>query len=109
MPILFQVASALQYLHDNKIIYRDLKSDNVLVWKFPDPQDAMFPVRGADEVLVKLSDYGISQFVATQGARGLVGTPGFMAPEMLKYQGKEVYRTLPLKRTPVLIATINPD
>ena len=109
VPILFQVASALQYLHDNKIIYRDLKSDNVLVWKFPDPQDAMFPVRGADEVLVKLSDYGISQFVATQGARGLVGTPGFMAPEMLKYQGKEVYRTLPLTRAPVLIATINPD
>ena len=46
---------------------------------------------GAKNVLVKLSDYGISQFVATQGARGLVGTPGFMAPEMLKYQGKEVY------------------
>ena len=45
---------------------------------------------GGDNVLVKLSDYGISQFVATQGARGLVGTPGFMAPEMLKYQGKEV-------------------
>ena len=45
---------------------------------------------GVVNVLVKLSDYGISQFVATQGARGLVGTPGFMAPEMLKYQGKEV-------------------
>ena len=86
---LLQVASALQYLHDNKIIYRDLKSDNVLVWKFPDPQDPI-PVYGTDSVLVKLSDYGISQFVATQGARGLVGTPGFMAPEMLKYQGKEV-------------------
>lgn len=87
--ILCQVASALQYLHDNKIIYRDLKSDNVLVWKFPDPQDPI-PVYGVTNVLVKLSDYGISQFVATQGARGLVGTPGFMAPEMLKYRGKEV-------------------
>ena len=81
----------MQYLHDNKIIYRDLKSDNVLAWKFPDPQDPI-PVYGATNVLVKLSDYGISQFVATQGARGLVGTPGFMAPEMLKYQGKEVYK-----------------
>jgi serine/threonine protein kinase len=48
-------------------------------------------VYGVTNVLVKLSDYGISQFVATQGARGLVGTPAFMAPEMLKYQGKEVY------------------
>ena len=39
---------------------------------------------------MKLSDLGISQFAATQGARGLVGTPGFMAPEILKYHGKEV-------------------
>lgn len=41
---------------------------------------------------MKLSDYGISQFAATQGARGLVGTPGFIAPEILKYQGREVSR-----------------
>ena len=39
---------------------------------------------------MKLSDYGISQFVATQGARGYVGTAGFIAPEILKYHGKEV-------------------
>ena len=45
---------------------------------------------GQDSVQIKLSDYGISQFAATQGARGLVGTPGFIAPEILKYQGKEV-------------------
>ena len=40
---------------------------------------------------VKLSDYGISQFASTQGAKGHVGTPGFMAPEILKYYGKEAY------------------
>ena len=40
---------------------------------------------------VKLSDYGISQFASIQGAKGLVGTPGFMAPEILKYHGKEAY------------------
>ena len=40
---------------------------------------------------MKLSDYGISQFASTQGAKGLVGTPGFMAPEILMYYGKEAY------------------
>ncbi len=49
---------------------------------------------GMNVVMVKLSDYGISQFVATQGARGLVGTPGFMAPEILKYHGREVGVTI---------------
>ena len=40
---------------------------------------------------VKLSGCIISQFAPTQGARGLVGTPGFIAPEILKYHGKEAY------------------
>ena len=87
-----QVASAIEYLHCCTIIYRDLKSDNILVWQFPEPQDLVpsgCPL-GTEWVYVKLSDYGISQFVATQGARGLVGTPGFMAPEILKYHGREV-------------------
>ena len=79
----------MQYLHDNNIIYRDVKSDNFLVWKCPGPQDPI-PAHAADDVLVKLCDFGYSQFSTGQGARGLVGTPGFMAPEMLKYQGKEV-------------------
>ena len=66
----------------------------MLVWKFPEPRDPVLIPLGSDlgsnAVQVKLSDYGISQFVATQGARGMVGTPGFMAPEILKYHGKEV-------------------
>ena len=86
------MASAIQYLHSCAILYRDLKSDNILVWQFPDPQDPIPTTAslGMESVFVKLSDYGISQFAAIQGARGLVGTPGFMAPEILKYHGREV-------------------
>ena len=83
-----QCASALKYLHKHHIIYRDLKSENILVWSFPQPHT---PEQGTHEVLIKLADYGISRTAALAGMKGLGGTPGFMAPEIEKYVGKECY------------------
>ena len=66
----------------------------MLVWHFPEPRDPIPISLGADmgsaSVLVKLSDFQTSQFVTSQGAKGLMGTAGFIAPEILKYHGKEV-------------------
>ena len=62
----------MSYLHESEIIYRDLKSDNILLWSLEED----------DQVNVKLSDYGISTFATPQGVIGEGGTPGFQAPEV---------------------------
>ncbi len=70
----WQISISLQYLHRKGVIYRDLKSSNILLWSLDI----------ASQVNIKLSDYGISCNTIPQGALGLLGTPGFQAPELLK-------------------------
>ena len=76
----------MEYLHDQSIIYRDLKSENILVWSFPEPG-----ATNTSSIFLKLADYGISRTVAITGVKGHLGTPGFIAPEIIKYRGKESY------------------
>ena len=69
-----QVANALQYAHDQKVIHRDVKPENMLLG-------------GRHEVL--LSDFGIAlvaQSSRYQGTHEFVGTVAYMAPEQI--QGK---------------------
>lgn len=83
-----QIARALEFLHSNHIIYRDLKAENVLVWRFPLPRQ----LKAFNSVLVKLADYGISRFsYPSDVCKGYGGTEGFMAPEILRYNGEFEY------------------
>ncbi len=67
-----QVASALQYAHDQRIIHRDVKPENMLLGR-------------NDEVL--LSDFGIATIAhdtISQSTQDSIGTPSYMAPEQVK-------------------------
>ena len=67
-----QVASALQYAHDEKLIYRDVKPENMLVGKH-------------HEIL--LSDFGfvtVSQSSRAENIQDIAGTMAYMAPEQIQ-------------------------
>jgi serine/threonine protein kinase len=68
------ILEALQLLHRENIIHRDLKSDNVLVSK--------------TDGVVKLIDFGYSARVhgGASRRRTLIGTPYWMAPEIIKQE-----------------------
>ena len=66
-------------------MYLDLKSDNVLAWKFPMASHS----KDDNDVLLKITDYGISRISSVASeirSESISGTPGFIAPEV--YTGR---------------------
>jgi len=82
-----QTAQALQAAHANKIIHRDLKSENIFLCDPPARPD-----RTEGECQVKILDFGIARIrdkrtrLTATGA--LIGSPAYMSPEQA--QGQEV-------------------
>ena len=85
VKIVYQITSALEYMHSKDILHRDLKPANVLVIK-PEFRSSN-ATKSAAGVSVKLTDFGLSKQLEQQsGAKAttnsFVGTPSHMAPEM---------------------------
>lgn len=70
--IVLQVAEALSYAHQNKIVHRDIKPSNLLY--------------NAETNQVKVSDFGIARMSDESKTKTgqVMGSPVYMAPEQLK-------------------------
>jgi hypothetical protein len=79
--IMLQIAEGMHYLHNNKIVHRDLKSGNVLV-KLVSAKGEF----GVDYVHARVADFGLSKIKEmshTSSTQTLnIGTTRWMAPEL---------------------------
>lgn len=69
-----QIVLACQYMHNNKVIHRDLKLGNLFI---------------NDDMEIKVGDFGLATRISFDGERKktLCGTPNYIAPEILTKSG----------------------
>ncbi|KAI8892792.1 kinase-like domain-containing protein [Globomyces pollinis-pini] len=74
--IVRKILLAINYLHEKGIVHRDLKPENLLLSEKSNTAE------------IKISDFGLSKiFNEVEVMKTACGTPGYVAPEVLKRQG----------------------
>jgi len=76
IAIVMQICEALQFAHDEGVVHRDIKPENILL-------DRKGRVKIADFGIAKVLDQP-PQDIALTGAKDVVGTAPYMAPEQLE-------------------------
>jgi len=66
-----QIASAVSHIHASNVVHRDLKPDNVLL------------TSTGDDAEVKIIDFGLSQTYRFNHMNSVVGSPSYIAPEVI--------------------------
>jgi serine/threonine protein kinase len=72
LDIAIQIADALNYAHQNKVIHRDVKANNILIH---------------DSCSAKLADFGIARLLSADNftrTRLIMGTVEYMSPEQIR-------------------------
>ena len=79
--IMKQIVSGIQYLHNNKILHRDLKSDNILVHFESEEDKKNFNLL---KCVVKIIDFGFARYLENDTlAQSVLGSPINMDPQIL--------------------------
>ncbi|KAM6180393.1 serine/threonine-protein kinase Nek5 [Erethizon dorsatum] len=69
-----QISLGLKYIHDRKILHRDIKAQNIFLSK--------------NEMVAKLGDFGVARVLnnSMELARTCIGTPYYLSPEICQNQ-----------------------
>lgn len=70
VQVISQLLSAIKHLHEKNICHRDLKPENILYEQ-------------TESKIVKIIDFGLSKKLEGNSLNSLIGTPLYMAPEVI--------------------------
>jgi polo-like kinase 1 len=72
--LMLQILNAVQYMHENRVIHRDLKLGNLFL---------------TEDMQIKIGDFGLAAQLDYDGQRKrtVCGTPNYIAPEILQNMG----------------------